>query len=68
MKTKKPQVPKCPVCQETVLNRAMKNHITGMAKAEVWNHFMGKREDTPHASFYKKNCRVVTTTVFMYKI
>ena len=68
MKTKKPQIPKCPVCEKPVLARAMDNHIIGMAKGEVWAHFVGKIRTTPHAVFYKEHCKTVTTTVFTYKI
>lgn len=56
----------CPVCKKEILKQSIKNHIIGMAKSEVWDNFIVKKE-TPHANFYKGHTKIVTKICFLYE-
>lgn len=57
---------RCPVCKKEILKQSIKNHITGMAKSEVWDNFI-KQGETLHANFYKEHTKIVTKVYFFYE-
>jgi hypothetical protein len=56
---------KCPVCQVIYWSHAMRGHINGQARMEVYRWYKNRKLDMPHQKYIENNSEFIKRGIIL---